>query len=94
MCTSKISCIGHGHAAEVCADAEHHEPLGLLDARRVRGGVAQFGHVDIVSRSNVLLLGEKKARKTDNKGNQQKKIIIKCVDVVTCKLKRDSGQNE
>ena len=55
MCTSIISCIGHGHAAEVCADTEHHEPLGLLDARRVRGGVPQFGHIDIVGRGNVLL---------------------------------------
>jgi hypothetical protein len=38
---SKVTSLANGHASQVRADAQHDEPLGLLDALRVGLGVAQ-----------------------------------------------------
>ena len=41
-------------AAEMRAHADHDEPFRLLDARRIRLRVAQFGDVDVLRRLDLL----------------------------------------
>lgn len=51
---AKVAGLANGHAPQVRANAEHDEPLGLLDAVRIGLGVAQgfplcvFGGLDLV----------------------------------------------
>jgi len=57
----KVALVVERYAAEMRADAEQHEPLGLLDARRVGLRVAHI--LSIVAESLVNLLGRAVANK-------------------------------
>ena len=46
--TAEIACFTDGHTAQMGADAQHDEPLGVLDAVRVRLWVSQRLDLDLV----------------------------------------------
>ena len=67
--------IGDGHTAQMCADPDHHQELGVLGPVVVGLGVTELGHVHLALGPDLFIGSGKRGRRKMPIERQQQNLM-------------------